>query len=201
MGDEGKRHLDIVTGSAKRMGKLIDDLLHFCRMGRSSLHYQQWDMTHLVQEAVREVSWGAQGRNIEWQIAPLANVWADRAMLKQVWVNLLSNAVKYTRNRERAEITIGVSLRETEFEFFVRDNGAGFDMRYSDKLFGVFQRLHSEKEFEGTGIGLANVRRIIQRHGGRTWAESKVDQGATFFFTLPVTVRKELCDLADEQSN
>ena len=109
----------------------------------------------------------------------------DRAMLKQVWANLLANAVKYTRQRERAEITIGCRDHRGEFEFYVQDNGAGFDMRYADKLFGVFQRLHGPEEFEGTGIGLANVRRIINRHGGRTWAEAKVNGGATFYFALP----------------
>ncbi len=126
------------------------------------------------------------GRNIKWDIGPLPEVNVDRPMLKQVWVNLISNAVKYTGQREQAEIKIRCRKNDSDdFEFSVQDNGAGFDMQYAHKLFGVFQRLHLNEEFEGTGIGLANVRRIILRHGGKTWAEGKIDGGATFSFTLP----------------
>ncbi|HSY43976.1 MAG TPA: ATP-binding protein, partial [Candidatus Acidoferrum sp.] len=124
-------------------------------------------------------------RNIAWNLADLPRVEGDGVMLKQVWVNLLSNAVKYTKRRDQAEIHVGFTERDGESEFFVKDNGAGFDMKYANKLFGVFQRLHHKEDFEGTGIGLANVRRIITRHGGRTWADGKIDSGAMFYFTLP----------------
>lgn len=185
LGGEAKRHLDVITSAAKRMGRLIDDLLHFSRMNRGNLRHYEWEMGELVKEVLDEMALVDGDRRIEWHITPLPRVCADRPMLKQVMANLLSNAVKYTAPRERAEISVGYVERPEEWEFFVRDNGAGFDMRYVDKLFGVFQRLHNENEFEGTGIGLANVRRIINRHGGRTWAQGEVDKGATFYFTLP----------------
>jgi signal transduction histidine kinase len=182
----GQRYLEIISESAKRMGGLIDDLLVFSRMGRSEMRRENVKTSEQVAEVLREMARDLEGRNIHWDIAPLPEVNGDRAMLKQVWVNLLSNAVKYTRHRERAEIEVRCHQNNaTDIEFSVRDNGAGFDMQYADKLFGVFQRLHHSEEFEGTGIGLANVRRIIQRHGGKTWAEGKVDAGATFYFTLP----------------
>ena len=142
-------------------------------------------MHELVNEVLEEMKRDTEGRNIEWKVESLPQVMSDRSMLKQVWVNLLSNAIKYTRQRERAEIHVGGRDLEAEFEFGVRDNGAGFDMRYAKKLFGVFERLHQAEEFEGTGIGLANVRRIVARHGGRTWAEGKVGEGAVFYFTIP----------------
>src|SRR5439155_1872955 len=129
-------------------------------------------------------------REIRWNIAPLPEVVVDRAMFKQVWTNLLDNAVKYTRGRQPAEIAVGGRDHPTEVEFFVRDNGAGFDMKYADKLFGVFQRLHSQDQFEGTGIGLAIVQRIVVRHGGKVWAEAVVDRGATFWFSLPKTPKQ-----------
>jgi signal transduction histidine kinase len=182
---EGMRFLKSVSDSAQQMGTLIDDLLAFSKMSRAELRRMEFRTDELVEEAMRELKNETEGRDIRWEIEPLPQVFADRAMLKQVWANLLSNAVKYTRQRKPALIQVGCRTSPAEFEFYVRDNGAGFDMQYTGKLFGVFQRLHAADDFEGTGIGLANVRRIVTRHGGRTWAEAKVDEGATFYFTLP----------------
>jgi signal transduction histidine kinase len=187
LSDTGRRHLQIISESARRMGTLIDDLLVFSRMGRSEIRRTVVNNDELVAEVLQEMSGDLQNRNIKWEIGPLPEVTADRAMLKQVWVNLLSNAVKYSR--PRAEALIQVRCRKNEqaqWEFSVQDNGAGFNMEYAGKLFGVFQRLHHADEFEGTGIGLANVRRIILRHEGTTWAQGEIDKGATFYFTLPV---------------
>jgi len=182
-----QRHLAIISESAERMGHLIDDLLAFSRAGRVELHKTDLDLQVLIKEVVREEMEQAKGRDIAWEIEVLPEVHADRATLRQVLVNLIDNAVKYTRECEQAHIEIGtVPGEENQLVFFVRDNGVGFDMKYADKLFGVFQRLHSTEQFEGTGVGLANVRRIIHRHGGRTWAEGKVDEGATFYFSLPL---------------
>ena len=167
------------------MSRLIEGLLAVSRLGRADIRRMSVKLDELVKEVLLEMQCDTEGRNIAWEIAPLPEIRADRALLKLVWTNLISNAVKYTRWRERAEIKVGWTDKPGEFEFFVRDNGAGFDMRHSDKLFGVFQRLHHADEFEGMGIGLANVRRIIARHGGRTWAEGKVGEGATFHFALP----------------
>ena len=184
--DSGRHHLERITKSAKRMDNLIRDLLEFSRVGKADFHQRPVNMDRLVAEVLQEVREAATGRTIEWEIDPLPEALGDRAMLRQVWVNLLSNAVKYTSRRERAIIRIthgGEGGKEVEFS--VSDNGAGFDMQYADRLFGVFQRLHRNEDFEGTGIGLANVRRIVSRHGGRTWAEGKINEGATFYFTLP----------------
>jgi light-regulated signal transduction histidine kinase (bacteriophytochrome) len=146
-------------------------------------------MNDLVKEVLQELAGEINGRNIEWDVRLLSDVWGDRSMLKQVWVNLLSNAVKYTRARDVAKIKIECSKKNGDLEFRVQDNGAGFDMKYAEKLFGVFQRLHKAEEFEGTGVGLANVRRVVTRHGGRAWALAKVDEGSIFYFTLPVSER------------
>ena len=183
--DAGRRYLSIIRDSVRRMGRLIDDLLQFSRMGRSEMNYAQVSMAELVNEVAKEVT--PPERKIEWQIDAMPQVRGDRAMLKQVWMNLLGNAVKYTRQRAVARIKVGYSRKGDELEFYVQDNGAGFDARYADKLFGVFQRLHSAEEFEGTGVGLANVQRVVTRHGGRTHATGKVDEGAVFYFTLPLT--------------
>ena len=183
--DVGRRYLGNISKSAKSMGVLIDDLLSFSRMGRSELRQATVRLVDLTAEVLAEVERDAGGRRIEWHIGDLPDVHADPAMLRQVLTNLLSNAVKYTRGREEARIEVGAHESATETIVFVRDNGVGFDPEYGHKLFGVFQRLHSTDDFEGTGIGLANVRRIIQRHGGRTWAEGRVGVGATFFFSLP----------------
>jgi PAS domain S-box-containing protein len=185
--DEQSRHyMSTISGAALRMAKLIDDLLSFSRMGRSEIVRSRVDLDALVRDVIREFQFETEGRVIDWRIAGLPAVSADRALLRIVFVNLISNALKFTRLRPHAEIEVGsLPGREGESVIFVRDNGAGFDMRYVHNLFGVFQRLHGTDEFEGTGIGLANVRRVIGRHGGKTWAEGKVDGGATFYFSLP----------------
>lgn len=185
---EGSRHLETISNAAKRMGQLIDDLLAFSRIGRTQLTLHPIQLNSLVKDVIRELSPEVQSRSIDWILHPLPSTRADPSLLRQVWFNLIENALKYTRPRAAATIEIGVledSENKNEDIFYVRDNGVGFDMRYTDKLFGVFQRLHSASQFEGTGIGLANVRRIILRHGGRTWANAEPDRGATFFFTLP----------------
>lgn len=184
--DVGRRYLKIIADAAQQMGTLIDDLLAFSRMGRAELRWQEVDLRSLIHETVAAFESELADRNVEWKVDALPPVRADAALLRQVLVNLIGNAIKYTQPRNPARIEIGCAEKTTtEFVFFVRDNGVGFDMQYVEKLFGVFQRLHHADEFEGTGIGLANVRRIIHRHGGRTWAEGKIDSGATMFFTLP----------------
>jgi light-regulated signal transduction histidine kinase (bacteriophytochrome) len=184
--EESRRYMATISKAARRMGVLIDDLLSFSRMGRGEMIKTQIDLGALVQEVVREFEPETHDRVIRWRLTDLPVVAGDRAMLRIVLVNLISNAVKFTRPRAQTEIEIGcLPDQETETIVFVRDNGVGFDMQYADKLFGVFQRLHQADEFEGTGIGLANVRQVINRHGGRTWAEGKADGGATFYFSLP----------------
>ena len=183
--ERGQRYLNIIADSARQMGALIDDLLVFSRMNRAELRQAKVSSDSLVHEAIDGLHVETNGRPIHWKIATLPEVEADPAMLRQVWVNLIANAVKYSRPRNPAEIEIGCNAANGELVFFVRDNGVGFDMQYAHKLFGVFQRLHRAEEFEGTGIGLANVSRIIHRHGGRVWAESRPNAGATFFFSLP----------------
>jgi PAS domain S-box-containing protein len=185
LSDKSRRYLKIVSESAGQMGQLIDDLLSFSRMGRAEMQRMTVDLEILVQDVLKSFQSETATRNLTWQNGNLPVVEGDPSMLKQVFVNLISNAVKYTRRRDSAKIEIGVASETAdEVVVFVRDNGAGFDMKYANKLFGVFQRLHRAEEFEGTGVGLANVRRIINRHGGRTWAESAVDAGATFYFSL-----------------
>lgn len=184
--EESRHYLKVIAGSAKSMSMLIDDLLAFSRMGRTEFKGAKFSLGQLVQEAIRDLDEEMKGRNIDWKIAALPEVYGDRSMMKLVFINLLSNALKFTHTRKTAKIEIGVTAGERDFTFSIRDNGVGFNMNYADKLFGVFQRLHKKEEFEGTGIGLANVRRIITRHGGRTWAEGKSNKGATFYFTLPI---------------
>ena len=186
LSEKNLRHLTTIYKSAKRMGMLIDDLLAFSRVGRAEVQKTEVNLDELVRETLGDFQADTKGRNIVWEIRPLPAVRADRALLSLVLVNLISNAVKFTGNRAEAKIEIGCApSRDNETAIFVRDNGAGFDPRYVHKLFGVFQRLHSQDEFAGTGIGLANVQRIIQRHGGRVWAEGVVDGGATFYFSIP----------------
>ena len=179
-------HLTTISQAVKRMGDLIDDLLAFSRIGKSEMQKTEVNLDQLVRETLGDFQADTQKRNIVWEIHPLPAVRADRALLRLALVNLISNAVKFTGARALAKIEIGCAPSgDDETVIFIRDNGAGFDPRYAGKLFGVFQRLHSQEEFEGTGIGLANVQRIIHRHGGRTWAEGAVDGGATFYFSIP----------------
>ena len=185
--EKAKRYLGFISDSVKEMGVLIDDLLMLSRMGRMEMRRSSFDLRDTVESVINSMSQETGGRNIEWKISRLPVVEADHNMLRLVFQNLLGNAVKYTRPRERAVIEVEATENDDETVVCVRDNGVGFDMKYSDNLFGVFQRLHPSEEFEGTGIGLANVRRIIQRHGGRTWAEGEVDRGAAVYFTLPAT--------------
>jgi PAS domain S-box-containing protein len=183
---ESRHYMDAISNAAKKMGQLIDDLLSFSRMGRQAITFQPVDLGDLVRHVIREFEPDVAGRNIQWRIGELPWVEADDAMLRIVVANLISNALKFTRPRPQTRIEIGsLPGQDTETTIFVRDNGVGFDTAYVDKLFGVFQRLHRADEFEGTGIGLANVRRIIARHGGRTWAQGRLDEGATFYFALP----------------
>ena len=185
--DEKSNHyMAMILDSAKRMGNLIDDLLAFSRIGRAETQKTLFNLAQLVKEALTEVRQDTEGRNIAWKIGTLPDFYGDRSMLRLVLVNLLSNAIKFTRTRPQAEIEIGsANGNGDELIVFVRDNGVGFDMKYVNKLFGVFQRLHQANEFEGTGIGLATVQRIIHRHGGKVWAEGVVDSGATFYFSAP----------------
>jgi signal transduction histidine kinase len=191
LGPEGERYTKKISESAKQMGLLIDNLLAFSGMGRSAMQHEWIDSYALVEQVREELAPDTQGRTIDWKIGKLPRVYADKALLKQVWMNLLGNAIKYSRNKEKAVIEVGSTEGPADFEFSVRDNGAGFDMKYVGKLFGIFQRLHLKEEFEGTGIGLANVQRIIARHGGKTWAEGEINVGATFYFTLPKEEFKE----------
>lgn len=183
--DEARHYLDTIISSAKRMGDLIDDLLSFSRTGREELIKSSFPMNKVVKEALIQINPFIEYRKVDMNVSELPEAYADYNLLRQVWINLLDNAAKYTRTKERAVIEIGFKEEDLEVVYYIKDNGVGFDMKYSHKLFGVFQRLHSPAQFDGTGIGLANVRRIITRHGGRTWAEAEVDKGATFYFSMP----------------
>jgi PAS domain S-box-containing protein len=185
--ENGQRYLHTIREGAQRMGELVDDLLTFSRLSRLPLHRQTVHLTPLLQEVVAQAGLPLADRKIDLQIQNLPDCEGDPALLKQVWINLVSNAIKYTRLRDPARITIGVRPEQEEVVYFIRDNGAGFDMKYAGKLFGVFQRLHRAEEYEGTGVGLAIVQRIVHRHGGRIWADAALDQGATFSFTLQGT--------------
>jgi light-regulated signal transduction histidine kinase (bacteriophytochrome) len=184
--EKGLHYLQTISDSAKKMGKLVDDLLLLSRTARAEVRKTRVSLGQLVKEAQEELQHAMAGRDVAWKIGALPEVHGDPSLLRLVMVNLLSNALKFTRTRQRAKIEVSCAPDpKDETVVFVRDNGVGFDMKYGEKLFGIFQRLHSDQAFEGTGVGLANVRRIIQRHGGRTWAEGKVNAGATFYFSLP----------------
>ncbi len=189
--NESKRYLEVVSSSTAEMGTLIDSLLDFSRMGRTELTKHRTDVDSLVSRVISELSPPGGEQKVKWDIGRLPAVEADPNLLRLVFMNLISNAVKYSRGRELPEIAIRHSRKKNEDIFMVKDNGVGFDMNYKDRLFGVFQRLHGQDQFEGIGIGLANVRRIILRHGGRVWAEGEVGKGAAFYFSLPVAVGEE----------
>jgi len=185
--DKSRRYTSMIVQSASRMGNLIDDLLAFSRVGRTDLTTTTVALEHVVGDAWSEVRQrDADGRDVVWRVGALPRVAGDRALLRMVWLNLIANAVKFTRPRAQAHIEVGtLDTAGGECVVFIKDDGVGFDMKYVDKLFGVFQRLHRTEDFEGTGIGLATVQRIVHRHGGRVWAESRENEGATFYVALP----------------
>jgi len=185
MSEEGKHYLERIRSNGEHMGHLIDDLLAFSRVSRQPIRREHVDHAKLVEAALEDLKPQTEGRRIEFRTDALPESEGDPRLLKQVWINLLSNAIKYSRGRAPALVETGSAVENGEPAYFVRDNGAGFDMKYAHKLFGVFQRLHRASEFEGTGVGLAIIQRIIHRHGGRIWAKAEKDRGATFYFTLP----------------
>jgi len=184
--EKSSRHLQTICDSTESMGRMIADLLTYSRIGRAEMHKVRFNVTETIKDVQRDLESQIQNRKMSWIIPKLPEVYADPFLLRQALFNLLSNALKFTRQRAEARIEVTVETTDREHIFAIRDNGAGFDMKYASKLFGVFQRLHAATEFEGTGIGLANVRRIIGRHGGRTWAEGAIEGGATFYFSLPI---------------
>ena len=182
---EAQALLSHVISNTRRMKRLIDDLLHFSRLNRQKLSKQPVAILGIVQDLLHELRREHNQRLVEVHLGDLPDCIGDRSLLTQVFANLLSNAFKFTGHKEKAIIEVGYLPQEGEGAYFVRDNGAGFDMQFAEKLFGVFQRLHSQEQFEGTGVGLSIAHRVIERHGGRIWAQAEVDKGATFFFTLP----------------
>jgi light-regulated signal transduction histidine kinase (bacteriophytochrome) len=183
--DEGRRVCTVIRTQTKQTGQLIDELLAFSRLGRTQMQSSLIDMERSANLVLDELITSEDQTRIDVQIEQLPQAIGDPAMIRQVWMNLLGNALKFSTKRSRAIIKVGSQEGDNEIIYFVRDNGAGFDMQYADKLFGVFQRLHSEREFTGTGVGLAIVQRVIERHNGRVWAEGSTDEGATFYFSLP----------------
>jgi light-regulated signal transduction histidine kinase (bacteriophytochrome) len=184
LNEEGKRVLSVIQKNALRMNNLIGDLLEFSKLGRKELRKSEIDIEKLLRNILGEISNSIQHKT-EFRLNSLPSICADSNLLSQVWINLISNAIKYSAKKKTPIVEIGSHVEGSEIVFYVKDNGAGFDMNYVDKLFGVFQRLHKVEEFEGTGVGLALVKRIVVKHGGRVWAEAKVDEGATFYFSLP----------------
>jgi light-regulated signal transduction histidine kinase (bacteriophytochrome) len=199
--ENGRHYLHRIGEGVQRMGQLVDDLLNLARVGRKELGLQVTGLGSVVQEVIADLKPETEGRNIEWKIGNLPFVECDAALMKQVFQNLLANAVKFTRPRAHAVIEVG--QKEENGGIFVRDNGVGFSMKYADKLFGVFQRLHRPEDFEGTGVGLATVQRIIAKHGGKIWAEAELDKGAAFYFTLAaanINLEKSKTAVAGAQS-
>jgi light-regulated signal transduction histidine kinase (bacteriophytochrome) len=191
LGPDARRYLDRIQTGIQKMGLLVDELLNLARVGRHVLHPQPSQMNSIVADVIAMLQPDSQGRHVEWLIADLPTVECDAVLVKQVFQNLLANALKFTRPRARALIEVSCKEEDGQPVFMVRDNGVGFSMKYVDKLFGVFQRLHSSNEFEGTGIGLVTVQRIVHKHGGRVWASAEVDKGAAFYFTLGVQKQAE----------
>jgi len=183
--EKAQHYLQVISNASKQMGTLIDELLLYSRTGRQVINKIDLNMDTLIREIVEKFYFELKDRKIEWEISKLPIIIADYTMMKQVWTNLIDNALKYSRNNEITKIKIGYSEAKDYYKFFIQDNGVGFDMKYAGKLFGVFQRLHSQTEFEGTGIGLANVQRIIHKHNGRVWADAELNKGATFYYTIP----------------
>lgn len=183
--EKAQHYLETITEASKQMGQLIEDLLHFSRTGKQEMRREYFIMNELVDEVIESVKPDIEHRKVDWHIMKLPKVNGDYSLLKQVWVNLISNALKFSRDRDVIEISIGYKEEKGNYTFYIKDNGVGFDMKYVNKLFGVFERLHSQNEFEGTGIGLANVQRIIHKHNGMVWAEGELNKGATFYFYLP----------------
>lgn len=183
--DEGKRLLNIIRENTKKMGQLIDDILLLSRASRHEMKITPIDMESLARDIFNELKPSIETRNVQLEIKSLPSASGDRTLIQQVLNNLITNSIKFTKNKENAKIEIGGNSRKNENTYYVKDNGAGFNMKYVNKLFGLFQRLHSSEEFEGTGVGLSIVQRVIRRHGGRVWGEGKVNEGATIYFTLP----------------
>ena len=182
---EGKRQLNIIRNNTEKMSQLIDDLLKFSRLGKHEIRLSEIDIQKLAEEVFKELKAATPERKLQLKMKKLPNSRGDKSMIREVYVNLLDNAIKFTRPRETAVIEVGGRVEDNKCIYYVKDNGVGFNMKHVDKLFGVFQRLHSTEEFEGTGVGLAIIQRIIHRHGGRVWAESEVNEGTTLYFTLP----------------
>lgn len=188
-----KKPLDRIHHNAKRMNRMIDDLLTFSRLGRKEIQTEEVDMTALVKNVVDEIT-NQQPHHANIEINELYSIHADASLMYHVWANLISNAIKYSSKKENPRIEINSLSKDDQITYYIRDNGAGFNMEYSSKLFGVFQRLHGVKDFEGTGVGLATVQRIITKHGGRIWADAKVGEGATFSFSLPNAIHETVSD-------
>lgn len=191
LSESARRHLKTIQNGVRRMAKLLEDMLSLARLGRQELRRQNCLLGGLVREVVADLEPETRGRHVEWRIPELPGVECDPALMKQVLYNLLANAVKFTRTRAPAIIEIGQVSQDGEQVIFVRDNGVGFNMKFADKLFGIFQRLHRTQDFEGTGVGLAIVQRLIRRHGGRVWVEAELDRGATFYVSLPAGEAKQ----------